>query len=110
MGGYDLPMVVPPGMDPEQLVDLYGADPAKVAVVHPGVDLGSFTPGDRATARARVGVPLDKQLLLFVGRIQPLKAPDVLLGAAARLLEHEPALRPRLRVTVIGAPVRQISS
>ena len=43
-------------------------------------------------------------MLLFVGRIQPLKAPDVVLHAAAALLADDPALRARLRVHVVGAP------
>ena len=70
-----------------QLVDLYDADPAKVRVVEPGVDLDTFSPGDRAAARRAVGLPADAVVLLFVGRIQPLKAPDLLLrglGEAAR--------------------------
>ena len=44
-----------------------------------------FTPGDRRAARAALGLGADEQVLAFVGRIQPLKAPDVLLRAAARL-------------------------
>src|SRR6476659_7286042 len=87
-----------------QLVRHYGADPARTLVVPPGVDLERFSPGDRAAARRAVGVPADALLLLFVGRIQPLKAPDVLLHAAARMLADEPALRNRLRVHVVGAP------
>jgi D-inositol-3-phosphate glycosyltransferase len=87
-----------------QLVGHYGADPARTLVVPPGVDLQRFTPGDRAAARRAVGVPDDALLLLFVGRIQPLKAPDVLLGAAARMLADDPSLRARLRVHVVGAP------
>ncbi len=50
-----------------QLVDLYGADPDAVDVVHPGVDLEVFTPGNRAQARKRRGVPDDAIVLLFVG-------------------------------------------
>ena len=59
--------------------------------VAPGVDLEHFRPGeaDRG-ARTRLGVPPDAVLLLFVGRIQPLKAPDVLLHAAARMLQRDP--------------------
>jgi D-inositol-3-phosphate glycosyltransferase len=87
-----------------QLVDLYGADPGSVAVVAPGVDLDVFTPGDRHAARHRLGVPVDAHLLLFVGRLQPLKAPDVLLRAAARMIEADPALRDRLVVAVVGGP------
>ncbi len=85
-----------------ELVELYGADPAKVAVVPPGVDLERFTPGDQGDARRAVGVPEDAVLLLFVGRIQPLKAPDILLRAAAHLVDRDPSLRRRLVVAVLG--------
>lgn len=87
-----------------QLVRHYDADPARTLVIPPGVDLDRFAPGDRTAARRAVGVPGDALVLLFVGRIQPLKAPDVLLHAAARLLADDPALRTRLRVHVVGAP------
>jgi D-inositol-3-phosphate glycosyltransferase len=87
-----------------QLVDLYGADPARVEVVAPGVDLSVFSPGDRVTSRLRLGLPADAVVLLFVGRIQPLKAPDVVLRAAASLVDAEPALRERLVVVVVGGP------
>jgi D-inositol-3-phosphate glycosyltransferase len=90
-----------------QLVHLYGADPRRVAVVPPGVDLDVFRPGGpdgRRAARRRLGVPPEAQLLLFVGRIQPLKAPDVLIRAAAELLRAEPGRRDRLEVAVLGGP------
>ncbi|WP_456913555.1 D-inositol-3-phosphate glycosyltransferase [Geodermatophilus sp. SYSU D00696] len=87
-----------------QLVEHYGADPRRTLVVPPGVDLDRFAPGDRAAARRVLGVPADAVVLAFVGRIQPLKAPDVLLAAAARMLEDDPSLRGRLQVHVVGAP------
>jgi D-inositol-3-phosphate glycosyltransferase len=87
-----------------QLVDLYGAQADRVVTVAPGVDLEHFRPGEASGARTRLGVPPDAVLLLFVGRIQPLKAPDVLLHAAARMLEQDPALRDRLVVAVVGGP------
>jgi D-inositol-3-phosphate glycosyltransferase len=86
------------------LVELYGADPTRVSIVPPGVDLSTFTPGDRGRARAAVGVAPDDELLLFVGRIQPLKAPDVLLRAAERLVAADPTRRRTLRVAVVGGP------
>jgi len=87
-----------------QLVELYGADPARVCRVPPGVDLEVFRPGSAAAARRRLDLPQDAVVLLFAGRIQPLKAPDVLLRAAALLLERDPALRSRLVVAVVGGP------
>ncbi len=59
--------------------------PARIDVVHPGVDLEMFTPGDKRGAAPRSGSTADEPVLAFVGRIQPLKAPDVLLRAAAKL-------------------------
>ncbi|MBU3749857.1 MAG: D-inositol-3-phosphate glycosyltransferase [Mycobacterium sp.] len=67
----------------QQLVSLHGADRSRIDVVHPGVDLQTFTPGDRSAARAALGLPVAGPIAAFVGRIQPLKAPDVLLRAAA---------------------------
>ncbi|GAA1310849.1 D-inositol-3-phosphate glycosyltransferase [Pseudonocardia xinjiangensis] len=87
-----------------QLVELYGADPQRTVAIAPGVDLVRFTPGDRAVSRSVLGLPPDAIVLAFVGRIQPLKAPDVLLRAAAELLRRDPALRSRLVVLVAGGP------
>jgi D-inositol-3-phosphate glycosyltransferase len=86
-----------------QLVELYRADAQRVDVVHPGVDLATFCPGDRSSARRAKGIASDSIVLLFVGRIQPLKAPDVLLGATA-VMAQDPVIRERLRVIVCGGP------
>ncbi|MDO5710987.1 MAG: D-inositol-3-phosphate glycosyltransferase [Micrococcales bacterium] len=93
-------------VEARELVELYGADPRRVAVVPPGVDLDVFRPGDRAAARAAVGLTHDDLVVLFVGRIQRLKAPDLLLKAAARLGERDPErdIARRLRVIVLGGP------
>jgi D-inositol-3-phosphate glycosyltransferase len=91
-------------IEAKQLINLYDADPGRVEVVHPGVDLGVFRPVGQAGARARLGLPADAYVLMFAGRIQPLKAPDVLLRAVAHLLERDPALRSRLVVPVVGGP------
>ena len=87
-----------------ELVTLYGADPGRIVTVPPGVDLDRFRPGDRAAARRALGLRPDAVVLAFAGRIQPLKAPDVLLHAAATLLRRRPELRPRLAVLVAGGP------
>jgi D-inositol-3-phosphate glycosyltransferase len=87
----------------DELTWMYGADAAKVRTIAPGVDLDLFVPGASATARRRLGLREDSLTLLFVGRIQPLKAPDVLLRAAAQL-HDDPAFTGRLQVVVLGAP------
>ncbi len=87
-----------------ELIELYDAPAHKVSVVPPGVDLETFTPGNKRAARVALGLPLEGELLLFVGRIQPLKAPDMLLRVAADLLERQPERRPSLTVAVLGGP------
>jgi D-inositol-3-phosphate glycosyltransferase len=88
------------------LVELYGADPRLVQVVPPGVDLQMFTPPPHGkhAVRAQLGLPPEAAVLLFAGRIQPLKAPDVLVRAAAEMLTRDPSLRGRLVVAIIGGP------
>jgi D-inositol-3-phosphate glycosyltransferase len=79
-----------------QLVSLHHADPARIDIVHPGVDLATFGPGARAQARKVLGLDPVAPTVAFVGRIQPLKAPDVLLRAVA--------LVPGLRAVIAGGP------
>jgi D-inositol-3-phosphate glycosyltransferase len=91
-------------VEAKQLINLYDADPGRVEVVHPGVDLTTFRPLDRIAVRRELGLPTDAVVLMFAGRIQPLKAPDVLLRAVAVLLERAPHLRSRLVVPIVGGP------
>lgn len=94
------------------LVELYDADPAAIHVVAPGVDLRVFGPGtDRlddvglaraqASAREEVGLPPHERVVLFAGRLQPLKAPDVLVRALGELAARG---RPVPLLVVLGGP------
>ena len=86
----------------KQLIEIYGALPDAIDVVAPGADLSRYRPGDKLAARAEFGIDPRETVVAFVGRIQPLKAPDVLLRAAAELLVREPGIP--LRVLVVGGP------
>ena len=88
----------------QQLIGHYAADPARVATINPGVDLSVFKPGSRRQARRQFGLPEDGVVLVFAGRVQPLKAPDVVLHAAARLIADDPGLADRLTVAFVGGP------
>ncbi|HWJ66597.1 MAG TPA: D-inositol-3-phosphate glycosyltransferase [Nocardioides sp.] len=94
-------------LEAKQLINLYDAEPGRVEVVHPGVDTGVFRPltaAQRAQARRERNLREDALVLLFAGRIQPLKAPDVLLRAVAELLVRRPDLRDRMVVPIVGGP------
>ena len=82
------------------LVELYGASPARIVIVPCGVDLNRFRPLDKETARRSLGLN-GERTILFVGRMEPLKGLDILLGAAARL-DDEPAFR----VLIVGGDGR----
>ncbi len=73
----------------------YAAHPDRITIVPPGVDLHTFHPCDQPKSRAQLGVPQDARVILFVGRIQPLKAPDVLIRAVAELARRSPERRHR---------------
>jgi D-inositol-3-phosphate glycosyltransferase len=66
------------------LVQHYGADPGRIAVIPCGVDTNLFMPGDQAAARAALGLD-DQPRLLYVGRLAPIKGLETLLDAMARL-------------------------
>jgi D-inositol-3-phosphate glycosyltransferase len=97
-------LVANTAVEARELVGLYNADPRAVDTVSPGVDLELFSPGSKVDARNVLGLPLDAVVLAFAGRIQPLKAPDVLLYAAAELVRSRPELRERLIVMIVGGP------
>jgi D-inositol-3-phosphate glycosyltransferase len=84
-----------------QLRWLLHNDNATVRVIPPGVDTQRFHPSDRAAARAAIGVAADACLLLFVGRIEPLKGTDTLLQAV-QLLRARGQLPPQLSLSIIG--------
>ena len=67
----------------DDLAECYGADPARVRVMPPGVDSGIFHPGSRAQARELLGLG-PAPIALFVGRIQPLKGLQLAVEAFAR--------------------------
>ncbi len=71
----------------------YDAEHAQIHVITPGADLEAFTPGtDRATERVRrdLGIPLRAKVVAFVGRIQTLKGPHILLEAMGLLCKKHP--------------------
>ena len=67
------------------LVNLYGSQPAKVRVIPAGVDLNFFRPIDKEKARQELHLEEYGRVLLFAGRIQPIKGLDLLLHALTYL-------------------------
>lgn len=65
----------------QQFRRLYGDPQGQIEIIAPGVEHAFFAPGDQGGARAALDLPPDAPVILFVGRIQPLKGPDVAIRA-----------------------------
>jgi D-inositol-3-phosphate glycosyltransferase len=72
-----------------QLLWLYQADANNIIVIPPGVDIGKFYPIPPDEAKEYIGVPPCGRMLLFVGRIEPLKGLDVLIEAIGIMRKNE---------------------
>jgi D-inositol-3-phosphate glycosyltransferase len=89
-------------LEKAQMSWLYGADADNISVVPAGVDLNLFRPIPRAEAKMRIGVPPDHKVILFVGRIQPLKGIDTLIRAMKQVVDRHAELKDRVCVSIIG--------
>src|ERR1700722_19787770 len=75
-------------VEADQIASLYGGEPGRVRIVPPRVAPPFSGPGPRPQARRALGLPVDGRLLLFVGRIQPLKCADVAIETLAELRQR----------------------
>jgi D-inositol-3-phosphate glycosyltransferase len=75
----------------QDLIKHYGASPDKIAIIPCGVNLDLFKPLDKQTARKELGLDHQK-VILFVGRIEPLKGLEQLLGALNYIEGGKPPL------------------
>lgn len=91
--------------DAQYLISLYRCRKSKISTVTPGVDLKIFSPKDKNKAKQAVGLEANRKLIFFVGRIEPLKAIDVLLYAVKILRSNNPKMR--LCLWILGGVVQK---
>ncbi len=96
-------ILAPTATEARHLVELYGADPAQIRIVAPGVDRQIFAPVPKEEARRRLGLN-DRRLLLFVGRLQAHKGPEVAIRAFAEALRRDRDLMQRVVLWLVGGP------
>jgi D-inositol-3-phosphate glycosyltransferase len=90
-------------VEASQLVGLYRAEPGRIRLVPPGVDHELFFPRDRDRAKARLHLA-NLRLLLFVGRLQAHKGPDVAVRALAEAVARDPAATADVVLAIVGGP------
>lgn len=83
------------------LIDLYSAHPERIHLIPPGVDHDRFRPGDREAAKEALGLA-GKKVLLFVGRLQPLKAADVAISALGHLVRWGRVNADEAKLLIVG--------
>jgi len=96
-------------LEQTEMADHYGADIRKISIAPPGVDLNRFKSLSRLEARDHLGIPHRHQMILFVGRIQPLKGIDTLIRALGLIKAREPELVKNVCVCIIGGDPKQDS-
>jgi D-inositol-3-phosphate glycosyltransferase len=96
-------LLAPTPAEATALVSLYEAEPDRIRVVAPGVDRVLFAPMPKDEAKAALHLA-NARLLLFVGRLQPHKGPDVAIRALAEAIRLDPARTEDLILAVVGGP------
>jgi D-inositol-3-phosphate glycosyltransferase len=85
-----------------QLQWLYEVQTDNVRVVPPGVDLSKFYPIPDEDAREYLNVPICQRMLLFVGRIEPLKGVDTLIRSLAVMRDLGTLQKHEVCLSIIG--------
>ena len=78
-------VISPTEREKKEIIKFYDGDPSKIAVIDCGVNLDLFRPVNRKDALRRIGFQTEEKILLYVGRVDPMKGVDRLLAAAALL-------------------------
>lgn len=101
-------MIITPSDNEKRYVEyLYKGNSAKIGVISPGVDTALFYPMDKIQSKQVIDADLDHKMILFVGRIDPVKGLDVLLYAMRILFAKNPELKACL--WIVGGDVSQES-
>jgi D-inositol-3-phosphate glycosyltransferase len=95
-------IVIATPAEKEQLISNYEADEKRLVIIPPGVDTTRFYPISEDEARAVIGVPSGNCMILFVGRIEPLKGIETLLRAIALMLQTEEISECNYYLAIIG--------
>ncbi|MFZ6028666.1 MAG: glycosyltransferase [Chloroflexota bacterium] len=90
----------------KDLIELYGAEPARIVVVPAGYDPQEFAPLDKLAARRKLGLSPDERIILQLGRMVPRKGVDDVIRAFGRLVERNNG-GPPLRLLVVGGESEQ---
>lgn len=93
-------------LEKHDLLKYYYADPKKIFVISPGVNHKIFKYHSKIASRNKLQLPLSKKIILFVGRIDPIKGIDLLIKAVSDLTQKYPDFENKFRVLIIGGDIK----
>ncbi len=93
-----------------QLLWLYRANRRKIEIISPGVNTGRFYPMSMSEAKKQLGFSSKTNLLVFAGRIEPLKAVDSIMEALHIIQQNMPSLIANLKFCVIGGNLKKLGN
>lgn len=99
-------VIVSTNLEKKEMVKYYQADPKKIFILNPGVDHALFKKHDKKRARIKLKLPLTKKIILFVGRIDPIKGITLLIEAIDNLTKLYPSFMNKFRVLLIGGDIK----
>lgn len=93
-------------LEKNDLIKFYQADSEKVNVISPGVDHNLFAPLSQTSCRKKLGLPNNVKIILFVGRIDPIKGISLLLEAVYRTSKKQSEFKQCYKVLLIGGDIK----
>lgn len=92
-------------LEKHDLIKYYGADKKKIYIVEPGVNHNVFKPYDQRSIRRKLSLPTDKKIILFVGRIDPLKGIKLLIESMSLLVKRDKTFAEKVHLLLIGGDI-----
>ena len=93
-------------LEKHDLMKYYYGDSKKIFVISPGVNHKVFKYHAKLSSRKKLQLPQSKKIILFVGRIDPIKGIDLLIKAVSDLTKKFPDFENKFRVYIIGGDIK----
>ncbi len=93
-------------LEKKSLISEYGGSKNNIDIIYPGVDHKIFKPYGKVLSRNRLRLPKTKKIILFVGRIDPIKGISLLVDATSKIVSDHPEFEKNFRLLLIGGDIQ----
>jgi D-inositol-3-phosphate glycosyltransferase len=99
-------IIVSTELEQNDLINAYDADKNQISIIHPGVNHHIFKKYQKQRSRQKFFLPINRNIITFVGRIDPVKGINLLLKAVSHLLKLHPQLSHKFSLLLIGGNIK----